>query len=85
MNILNKYKVWAAWYPSEPFPLTPACTYTGVHAMWQYTHQAALPGIAGTVDMNVAYFGYDGIAEPKTRRALHISTWQQRRWCSTLM
>lgn len=65
MNILNKYKVWAAWYPSEPFPITPACTYTGVHAMWQYTHQAALPGIAGTVDMNVAYFGYDGIAEPK--------------------
>lgn len=65
MNILNKYKVWAAWYPTEPFPITPACTYTGVHSMWQYTCQAAIPGVAGTVDMNVAYFNYDAIADAK--------------------
>ena len=33
--------------------------------MWQYTCNAVIPGIAGTVDMNVSYFNYDGIAEPK--------------------
>lgn len=73
MNVLNKYKVWAAWYPTEPFPITPACTYTGVHSMWQYTCQAAIPGIAGSVDMNVAYFNYDGIADAKDPSgAVHI-------------
>lgn len=65
MNILNKYKVWAAWYPEEPFPITTACTYTGVHAMWQYTCKASIPGISGTVDMNIAYFNYDSIADAK--------------------
>lgn len=73
MNILSKYKVWAAWYPTEPFPITPACTYTGVHSMWQYTCQAAIAGIAGSVDMNVAYFNYDAIADAKDPSgAVHI-------------
>ncbi len=65
MNILNRYKVWVAQYPSEPFPITPASSYTGIQAMWQYTQKAAIPGIAGEVDMNVSYFNYDGIAEAK--------------------
>lgn len=65
MNILNQYKVWVAQYPSEPFPITPASSYAGAQAMWQYTQKAAIPGIAGEVDMNVSYFNYDGIAEAK--------------------
>lgn len=65
MDILNRYKVWVAQYPAEPFPITPASTYTGVQAMWQYTQNAVLPGITGSVDMNVSYFNYDGIAEAK--------------------
>ena len=65
MNILNQYKVWVAQYPSEPFPITPVSSYTGVQAMWQYTQKAAIPGIAGEVDMNVSYFNYDGIADAK--------------------
>lgn len=65
MGILNKYKVWVAQYPTEPFPITPVSTYAGVQAMWQYTSKASLPGITGTVDMNVSYFDYDGIADPK--------------------
>ena len=65
MNILNKYKVWVSQYPAEPFPITPASSYAGVQAMWQYTSKAAIPGIVGNVDMNVSYFNYDGIAEPK--------------------
>lgn len=63
MSILNNYKVWAAWYSPDPFPITPACIYTGPHMMWQYTCSAVLPGINGAVDMNVAYFNYDGIAD----------------------
>jgi len=65
MNILNRYKVWVSQYPSQPFPITPVSSYTGVQAMWQYTCKAVIPGIAEEVDMNVAYFNYDGIAEPK--------------------
>ncbi|MDE6220995.1 MAG: hypothetical protein K2G51_11315 [Lachnospiraceae bacterium] len=65
MNVLNRYKVWVAQYPSEPFPITPASSYAGAQAMWQYTRKAVIPGIAGEVDMNVSYFNYDGIAEAK--------------------
>lgn len=65
MNILNRYKVWVAQYPSQPFPITPASSYAGAQAMWQYTRKAVIPGIAGEVDMNVSYFNYDGIAEAK--------------------
>jgi len=67
MDILNRYKVWVAQYPSEPFPITPASSYTGVQAMWQYTQSAVIPGIAGSVDMNVSYFNYDGIAEARDK------------------
>ncbi len=65
MDILNKYKVWVSQYPTDPFPITPASSYTGVQAMWQYTSKAVIPGIPGSVDMNVSYFSYDGTAEPK--------------------
>ncbi|HBV82931.1 MAG TPA: hypothetical protein DEB74_09085, partial [Lachnospiraceae bacterium] len=37
MDILNRYKVWVSQYPAQPFPITPASSYTGVQAMWQYT------------------------------------------------
>lgn len=60
-----KYKVWAAWYPEQPFPITPACTYTGTHAMWQYTDKALIAGIQGGVDLNIAYFNYTGVAQAK--------------------
>ena len=31
--------------------------------MWQYTNQGSVPGISRPVDVNVAYFGYEGAAE----------------------
>lgn len=65
MSILNKYKVWVAWYPKEPFPITPACTYTGKYDMWQYTSSATIPGIEGYTDMNISYFSYDGVSKAK--------------------
>lgn len=65
MAVLNRYKVWVSWYPTDPFPITPACTYTGVHAMWQYTNKAAIAGINGEVDMNLSYFNYTEAAQAK--------------------
>ncbi len=65
MNVLNRYKVWVSQYPKDPFPITPASSYAGVHAMWQYTDKAMIVGINGAVDMNVSYFNYDGIAQAK--------------------
>ncbi|MCM1182086.1 MAG: glycoside hydrolase family 25 protein [Roseburia sp.] len=65
MAILNRYKVWVSWYPTDPFPITPACTYPDIHCMWQYTNKAAIAGINGEVDMNLAYFNYTEAAQPK--------------------
>ena len=73
MSILNKYKVWVAWYPDEPFPITPACTYAGKYNMWQYSSKASIPGIAGAVDMNVSYFNYDGITPAKKAGVTNVS------------
>ena len=61
----SKYKVWVSQYPEKPFPETAASTYSGTHAMWQYTSQGSVFGIRGKVDVNVAYFGYDREADAK--------------------
>ncbi len=54
------YKIWVAQYPEKPYPETEKSSYSGVHHMWQYTRNGQLPGIPQGVDVNVAYFGYDG-------------------------
>jgi len=59
------YKIWVAQYPDEPYPATESSSYTGEHHMWQYTSEARVAGISGSVDRNVAYFGFDGVREPK--------------------
>jgi GH25 family lysozyme M1 (1,4-beta-N-acetylmuramidase) len=74
MTILNKYKVWVAQYPSDPFPITPATSYTGIYSMWQYTSKAYIAGISGYVDMSVSYFDYDGIADAKGAGATNVIT-----------
>lgn len=63
-RIDSDYKIWVAQYPEQPYPLTAESTYYGNHHMWQYTTQGTVPGIAENVDMNVAYFGYDGVEKP---------------------
>lgn len=54
------YKIWVAQYPEEPYPETEKSSYSGIHHMWQYTRNGILPGIPEGVDVNIAYFGYDG-------------------------
>ena len=63
--IEKNYKIWAAQYPAEPYPTTPASSYEGLHHMWQYTAEGRVLGIDSSVDLNVAYFAYDGIEPAK--------------------
>ena len=51
-------KFWLAHYTTQT-------DYTGNVNMWQYTCKGSVPGISGNVDMNVAYFNYGTVAEPK--------------------
>lgn len=62
-RIEQSYKVWVSQYPALPYPQTERSSYQGTHAMWQYTNQGSVPGIDRPVDVNVAYFGYEGSAD----------------------
>lgn len=68
-RISSSYKIWVAQYPSAPYPQTPSSSYTGVHAMWQYTNKGTVPGISKSVDMNIAYFGYTEAEDPQDSEA----------------
>lgn len=66
-RIENKYKIWVAQYPAEPYPSTSQSSYTGKHHMWQYSTNGEIPGISQSVDLNIAYFGYDGIEPARSK------------------
>lgn len=66
-RIEEDYKVWVAQYPEEPYPETERSAYEGSHQMWQYTRNGIVPGIGQSVDLNVAYFGYDGTEKAKNQ------------------
>lgn len=51
-------KFWLTHY-------TENTDYKGSFNMWQYTSKGNVPGISGNVDMNIAYFNYGKVAEPK--------------------
>ncbi|MDD6811137.1 MAG: GH25 family lysozyme [Lachnospiraceae bacterium] len=55
-------KIWVSQYPQTPYPQTARSAYTGTHAMWQYTNRGIISGIDKPVDVNIAYFGYEGTA-----------------------
>lgn len=62
-RIESAYRIWVSQYPSVPYPETSKSSYGGAHAMWQYTNRGSVAGIGRPVDVNVAYFGYEGTAE----------------------
>ena len=68
-RIEEDYKIWVAQYTEDADPVFAASSYTGKHHMWQYTMNGAVPGISQPVDLNVAYFGYDGTEKPKDKTA----------------
>lgn len=64
-TLSSKYKIWVAQYPDQPYPQTNASSYSGTHAMWQYTSQGTVAGISAKTDVNIAYFGYVKEAQAK--------------------
>lgn len=67
-RIEEDYKIWVAQYPEIPYPETGESSYNGLHHMWQYSTEGQIPGITQPVDLNIAYFGYDGIKNPKSKK-----------------
>lgn len=61
-RIEGTYRIWVSQYPAAPYPQTEKSSYGGIHAMWQYTNRGTVAGIGRPVDVNVAYFGYEGTA-----------------------
>lgn len=61
-RIESTYRIWVSQYPAVPYPETTKSSYSGTHAMWQYTNRGTVAGIDRPVDVNVAYFGYEDIA-----------------------
>ena len=64
-QIQQKYKIWMAWYNQDVSGIAKGPAYDGQCAMWQYTSQGTVPGINGKVDVDVAYFGYNGTETAK--------------------
>lgn len=67
-RLVDKYKIWVAQYPEDPDPFLGQSSYEGLHHMWQYTKDGSIQGIEQSVDRNVAYFGYDGVKQPKNKQ-----------------
>ena len=65
-RIEKNYRIWVSQYPSAPYPQTEKSSYQGVHAMWQYTNRGTVAGISQPVDVNIAYFGYEGAASAQS-------------------
>jgi len=64
-RISASYKIWVAQYPNTPYPTTAQTSYSGTHAMWQYTDKGVVIGIRNPVCINVAYFKNDNTVVPK--------------------
>jgi GH25 family lysozyme M1 (1,4-beta-N-acetylmuramidase) len=60
------YKMWVAYYGTNG---TESIGYDGACAMWQYTNRGTVDGISKPVDIDIAYFGYDGTAAAKSDEA----------------
>lgn len=62
-------KIWLAWYPTYLYAVENGPEYSSAYAMWQYTNQGTIPGISEKVDIDVAFFGYEGTAEAQNQEA----------------
>lgn len=67
-RISSIYSVWVAQYPAS-YSQGMDSDYNGSHIMWQYTNRGTVPGIKGSVDMNIAYFGFAHTEAPKDEQA----------------
>ena len=61
-----KYKMWVARYNQETSDYALGPDYAGQCAMWQYSCHSRIAGVYNAeVDLDVAFFGYDGVEPPK--------------------
>ncbi|MCM1268638.1 MAG: hypothetical protein NC302_12115 [Bacteroidales bacterium] len=68
-RIETSFRIWVSQYPQTPYPQTEKSAYGGAHAMWQYTNRGTVAGISQPVDVNIAYFGYEGTADAQNEEA----------------
>jgi GH25 family lysozyme M1 (1,4-beta-N-acetylmuramidase) len=64
-ELQQKYKIWMAWYNQDTSDIAQGPSYDGQCVMWQYTNNGTVAGIGKSVDVDVAYFGYDGTETAK--------------------
>lgn len=64
-SLESKFKIWMAWYNQDTSKLANGPEYGGKCDMWQYTNQGTIPGITKKVDVDIAYFGYNGTETAK--------------------
>lgn len=64
-RIEGKYKVWLAHYTDPQNPEAEPSSYSGPYQIWQYSQLGTVAGIRGPVDLNIAWFAYEGIAMPR--------------------
>lgn len=64
-EIQKNYKIWMAWYNQDTSNLAAGPSTSFKYAMWQYTNQGTVAGIPKKVDVDVAYFGYNGTETAK--------------------
>ena len=64
-TISSKYKIWMAWYNQDTSNLANKPSTSVNCDMWQYSNKGTVPGISGKVDVDVAYFGYNGTETAK--------------------
>ena len=69
-RIEGDYKIWVAQYPEEPYPQTEKSSYSRIHQMWQFTRSGEIPGIPVGVDVDIAYFGFDGTEDARISETL---------------
>lgn len=73
-QIEKSYKIWLAWYNQDTSAIASGPAYSGKCAMWQYTNQGTIPGISKKVDVDVAYFGYNGTETAKDTSERAVAT-----------
>ncbi len=64
-QIEKSYKIWMAWYNQDTSNIKSGPSYEGQCAMWQYSNNGSVAGISKPVDVDVAYFGYEGTETAK--------------------
>ena len=73
-SIGSKYKIWMAWYNQDTSNVANGPSAGFKYDMWQYSNQGDVPGIKGKVDVNIAYFGYNGTESAKDTSGREVAT-----------